>query len=94
MPIGRSTLRQPSTDRLHGLRSYYSLGGDSFVGTAPKATDRDGDTLTYSLSGTGADEFTVDSETREIRTAAGTTDFTGGDEYVLTLSVTDGIRRV
>ena len=68
---------------------HHSLGGDSFVGIAPKATDRDEDTLTYSLSGTGANEFTVDSETREIRTATGTTDFTGGDEYVLTLSVTD-----
>ena len=68
---------------------HYSLDGDSFVGIAPRAIDREGDALTYFLSGTGADEFTVDSETREIRTAAGTTDFTGGDEYVLTLSVTD-----
>ena len=71
---------------------HHSLAGDSYIGTAPAATDRDGDSLTYSLSGLEAGRFTVNSETLEIRTAAGTTDFFGGDNYRPTLSVTDGKR--
>ena len=68
---------------------HYSLGGDEYVGAA-SATDPDGDSLTFDLSGPDAGLFRVGSHDGEIRTKAGTTDFTGGDELSFTVSVTDG----
>ena len=72
------------------FRIHYTLDGDSNVGDLPEVENADGDSLTYSLSGTDSEAFTVDSGTGEIRTMAGTTDFSGGDEFVFTASVSDG----
>ena len=72
------------------FRIHYTLDGDSHVGDLPDVANTDGDTLTYSISGDDAEFFTVDSGTGEIRTKAGTTDFSGGDEFVFTASVSDG----
>ena len=68
---------------------HYSLEGNEYVGTA-SATDPDGDSLTFDLSGPDAGLFRVGSHDGEIRTRAGTTNFTGGDELSFTVSVTDG----
>ena len=38
------------------------------IGTAVSATDPDGDTLTYSLSGTDAASFDLDTSTGQIKT--------------------------
>ena len=68
---------------------HYTIAGDAIVGTLPSVTEPDGDTLTYSLSGTGSEYFAFDSATGEIRTATGATSFSGGDEFSLTASVKD-----
>ena len=57
------------------------------VGTVG-ATDGNGDTLTYSLSGTNAGSFTIDSATGEISVKTGV-NLTAGS-YSVTVSVTDG----
>ena len=68
---------------------HYSLEGGEYVGEVP-ATDPDGDSLTFDLSGADAGLFTVGPNDGEIRTKAGATNFTGGDEFSLTVSVSDG----
>ena len=68
---------------------YHSLPGGSLVGIAPEAIDVDGDTLTYSLSG-GSVRFRIDSATREVRTRNGAIFDSTGEQFSLTLSVTDG----
>ena len=61
------------------------------VGALVAATDDDGDTLTYSLDGTDAALFAVDSTTGQIRVASGTTlNFEAKSSYAVVLRVTDG----
>ena len=72
------------------FKIHYTHGGASYVGTVPEATDTDGDSLTYFLTGTDAASFTLDSQTREIYTKSGATNFVGGDQFELTVTVTDG----
>ena len=57
-------------------RSFTETVGDavaaaSNVGAVVTATDADGDTLTYSLEGTDAAKFTVNSSSGQLRTRAG-----------------------
>ena len=59
----------------------------SNVGTVITATDVDGDTLTYALSGTGASTFAVNSS-GQITTAAAI-NFEATSSYSLTLTATD-----
>ena len=57
------------------LALTYSLeensGADVAVGAAVTATDANGDTLSYSLGGTGAGSFRIDSASGQISTAPG-----------------------
>ena len=46
-------------------------GGDTDLGEPVAATDEDNDTLTYSLGGTDAGSFTIESSTGQIKVAAG-----------------------
>ena len=59
------------------------------VGTAVSATDIDGDTLTYSLSGTDAANFDLDTSTGRIKTKAAL-DYEAKNTYSVTVEVTDG----
>ena len=68
---------------------HYSLGGDGYVGPIPAVAEPDGDPLTFTLSGSDADSFTLDAANNHLRTKPGTTDFSGGDNFSLTISVTD-----
>ena len=62
--------------------------GDS-VGAPVRATDIEGDTLTYSLSGAGASAFDVDEE-GQITVGGGTSlDVATRDTYIVTLTATD-----
>ena len=59
------------------------------------ASDDDGDTLTYSLSGTDADDFTIDEDSGEISFSPtpdfeNPTDANGDNVYEVNLSVSDG----
>ena len=62
------------------------------LGDAFTATDADsGDTLTYSLEGTDAGAFTVNSNTGQLRTRVGELyDFESGSSYAVTVKVDDG----
>ena len=57
------------------------------IGQAFAVIDPEGDTLTYSLSGTGTDKFSVDGGGQI--TVAGTLDFETTSSYALTLGVKD-----
>ena len=60
------------------------------IGAAVSATDADGDTLTYTLGGTDAVSFSIDSTNGQLRTNAAL-DFETKDSYSVTVSVSDGI---
>ena len=84
---------------------YFIIGSDtvtltvdentppgSLVGDAITAKDPDGDVLTYSLSGTDASSFVLDSSTGEITVGSGTLlDYESGPtRYTVVVSVHDG----
>ena len=67
-----------------------SDSGDN-VGKAVTATDPDGDTLTYSLTGTDADKFDIGSSTGQITVGSGTDlDYETKVNYLVTVQVSDG----
>ena len=84
-------LNSPATFRQSSAKFniHYTLNGDTYVGTVPEVIDLEGDTLSYFLRGHDSGQFTID-QSGNIRTAAGATDFTGGDNYSLNASVSDG----
>ncbi len=59
------------------------------IGSPVRATDADGDTLTYSLEGTNAAAFDIRSNTGQIVTRAGVT-LTVGTTHSVTVAATDG----
>ena len=59
------------------------------IGTAIAATDTNNDTLTYSLSGTDAASFNIDSTTGQLKTRA-PLDYETKSSYTVTLTVSDG----
>ncbi len=59
------------------------------IGTAITATDADGDTLTYTLSGTDAAAFGINSTTGQLRTKAAL-DYETKTSYAVIVSVSDG----
>ena len=62
------------------------------IGSAISATDKDtSDTLTYSLSGTDAGSFSINSNTGQLQTSA-TLDYETKNSYEVTVTVSDGRR--
>ena len=59
------------------------------IGTAIAATDADNDALTYTLGGTDASAFDIDSTTGQLRTRA-TLDYETKRSYTVTVTVSDG----
>ncbi len=59
------------------------------IGSAVSATDTDDDTLTYSLSGTDAAAFSIDSSSGQLRTSA-SLDYETKSTYTVTITVSDG----
>ena len=66
-----------------------NTAADTNIGTAITATDADDDTLTYTLSGTEAASFAIDSETGQLKTSAAL-DFETKKTYAITVTVSDG----
>ncbi len=58
------------------------------IGSAVSATDGDNDTLTYSLGGTNASSFSINSSTGQLRTSSAL-DFETKDSYSVTVGVSD-----
>lgn len=71
--------------------SFTIAENTSAVGTF-KATDADGDTLTYSLSGTDAEKFTI-SSTGELKFTAAA-DYETKSSYTVNVVVSDGLQSV
>ena len=68
-----------------------NTGAGVKVGDAIAATDDDGDTLKYSLSGTDAASFAIDEDNGQIATVEGVTyDFEARTSYSLTVNANDG----
>ncbi len=59
------------------------------IGTAIAATDADNDSLTYTLSGTDAAAFNIDSTTGQLKTRAAL-DYETKSTYTVTITVSDG----
>ena len=59
------------------------------IGSAVTATDAEGHTLTYSLSGTDAAAFSIDSSSGQLRTSA-SLDYETKSTYTVTIIVSDG----
>ncbi len=76
---GDSTTRTVAEKTLEGVE----------IGTAIGATDPDGDTLTYTLSGADADIFELESTTGQLKTKK-ILDFETQFTYKVTLTVSDG----
>ena len=76
---GDSTTRTVAEKTLEGVE----------IGTAIGATDPDGDTLTYTLSGADADIFELESTTGQLKTKK-ILDFESQSTYKVTLTVSDG----
>ncbi len=68
---------------------FENAGGGVDIGTPVTATDVDGHTLTYTLSGTDAEAFTIDGKTGQLRTEA-PLDYETKSTYTLTMTVDDG----
>ena len=76
------------------LRVDENEQGGRNVQSPVEAEDDDGNRLTYSLEGPGADSFTINSGTGQIRTKSGVTyDHESRDSYSLTVKVDDGSRQ-
>ena len=78
----------PSSSTTRSIDENSASGAN--VGGPVRATDRDGDTLTYILTGTDAGSFTINSSTGQIMVGTGTMlDFETKASYMVTVSATD-----
>ena len=66
-----------------------NTGSGVNIGDAISATDADADTLTYSLDGTDADSFSINSTNGQVRTNA-SLDYETKSSYSVTITVSDG----
>ena len=84
--------RAPAFRRSSTTRSIdENSASGANVGAVVRATDADDDRLTYSLTGTDAGSFTINSGTGQIMVGAGTTlDYETKASYTVTVGVTDG----
>ena len=78
------------TEGSSAIRSVAENTGSGVdIGSTVSATDANNDTLSYSLSGTNAAVFSIDSTTGQLRTSAAL-DFETKDFYSVTITVSDG----
>ena len=66
-----------------------NTGSGVDIGNAVSATDANGNTLTYTLGGTDAAVFSIDSSSGQLRTSAAL-DYETKDTYSVTITVSDG----
>ena len=68
---------------------HRSVAAGDYIGTVPLVEDPDGDLVQYSLSSGGFGVFRLDSLTGELFVRDDAPAFTGGENYTLTVSVSD-----
>ena len=77
------------TDGISATRSVAeNTAAGQNIGTPIAATDEDNDTLTYSLGGTDANSFNIDSATGQLKTKA-ELDYETKTSYTVTVTTTD-----
>ncbi len=78
------------TDGTSTTRSVTeNTSSDTAIGSAVSATDDDNDTLTYTLGGTNASSFNINSSTGQLSTSADL-DYETKSSYSVTVTVSDG----
>ena len=78
------------TDSVNTIRTIAeNTAANINIGSAVPATDADDDTLTYSLSGTDASSFSIDSTSGQLSTKT-TLDYETKRVYTLIITVSDG----
>ena len=78
------------TDGTSTTRSVEeNIGSGVDIGSAVSATDADGDTLTYTLGGTDANAFSINSTNGQLRTSTAL-DYETKSSYAVTITVSDG----
>ena len=90
-PPGPTPNRAPTFPGSSTTRSIdENSAAGANVGAPVRATDRDGDPLTYALSGTDASSFTINSSSGQIMVGTGTMlDFEDKASYTVTVRATD-----
>ena len=89
VPANRDPVFSDGSSTTRSIDENSAVGAN--VGAAVRATDRDGDRLTYSLTGTDAGSFTINSSTGQIMVGTGTMlNFEDKASYTVTARVTDG----
>ena len=71
------------------IKFHRTVGPGEYVGSVPEVIDPGGDTIIYLLTCGGFGVFRLDYETGEIFVRDDATAFSGGEEYTLTVSVSD-----
>ena len=87
---GRLNASPTFTETSASFRIHRTASAGDYVGTVPEAIDPDGESVTYMLLSGGLGVFQHDSQTGEIFLRDDFTGFSGGEEYTLTVAVTDG----
>ena len=89
-PSGRT--RNPASARVPALPAKWSENtpADRNIGQPVTATDADNDTLTYSLSGTHAASFGINSSTGQLKTKD-SLDHEARASYLVTVTASDGM---
>ena len=84
--INRAPVFTEGTSATRSIAENTASGTN--IGSAVSATDADNNTLTYSLSGTNANSFSIKSGTGQLRTSSAL-DFETKNSYSVTISVSD-----
>ena len=87
---GRLNASPTFTENSASFRIHRTASAGDYVGTVPEAVDPEGESVIYMLLSGGLGVFQHDSQTGEIFLRDDFTGFSGGEEYTLTVAVTDG----
>ena len=92
-PPANSAPAFPATEDGQRETPENTIGG-TIIGDPVAANDLDGDTLTYSLTGTAAASFTIDEKSGQLRLAQNVMlDYEGKRTHRFTVQVTDGVNQ-
>ena len=71
------------------FKIHWTASAGEFVGSVPGVVDPDGDTISYLLTSGGLGVFRLDNQSGEIFIRDDAAGFSGGEEYTLTVAITD-----
>ena len=86
---GGSNTAPSFTETSVSFEFHRSIAAGDYIGSVPEVVDPDGDTITYLLTSGGFGVFRLDYLTGEIFVRDDASTFDGGENYTLTVAVTD-----